>query len=158
MVIWFCFIARMTTDGIRIYSVISHLIRRQHGRVVSASDLQSGSPRFESCSGELLELLSVVLSSNLRPLLYMSIAMWLPPASWGFWSCYAVFELLFVSKYLSGVPVNQLDKLSALSTINKPLNHSLKTFYITIVVMEAPLGSNQSERSNICLDQSASSI
>ena len=29
---------------------------------------------------------------------------------------------LFVSKYLSGVPVNWLDKLSALSTINKPLN------------------------------------
>ena len=41
-------------------------------------------------------------------------------------SCYVVFEL-FVSKYLSGVSVNQLDKLSALSTIKKPLN--LLTFY-----------------------------
>ena len=49
---------------------------------------------------------------------------WLPPASWGFESCYVVFELLFVSKYLSVVPVNQQDKLSALSTINKPLNLS----------------------------------
>ena len=38
-----------------------------------------------------------------------------------------------ILRYLSGVPVNQLDKLSALSTINKPLNHFLKTFYITIV-------------------------
>ena len=30
---------------------------------------------------------------------------WLPPASWGIQSCYVVFDL-FVSKYLSGVPVN----------------------------------------------------
>ena len=29
-----------------------------------------------------------------------------PPASWGFEFCYVIFELLFVSKYLSGVPVN----------------------------------------------------
>ena len=28
---------------------------------------------------------------------------------------------LFVSKYLSGVPANKVDKLSALSTVNKPL-------------------------------------
>ena len=33
------------------------------------------------------------------------IAYWLPHASWGFKSCYVVFEL-FVSKYLSGVPVS----------------------------------------------------
>ena len=31
---------------------------------------------------------------------------WLPPAGWGFEFCYVTFELLFVSKYLSGVPVN----------------------------------------------------
>ena len=31
---------------------------------------------------------------------------------------------LFLSQYFSGVPVNQQDKLSALSTINKPLNLS----------------------------------
>ena len=30
---------------------------------------------------------------------------WLPPSSWGFYSYYVLFEL-FVSKYLSGVPVN----------------------------------------------------
>ena len=58
-------------DGIRIYSVISHLIRRQQGLVVSVLDLQSGGPGFESHSGELLELLSVVLSSNPGQLLYM---------------------------------------------------------------------------------------
>ena len=36
---------------------------------------------------------------------WLVIANWLPPASWGFKSCYVVFELFF-SKYLSGVPVN----------------------------------------------------
>ena len=54
--------------------------------MVSVLDLQSGGPGFESHSGELLELLSVVLSLNPGQL--------------------AVFELLFVSKYLTGVPVN----------------------------------------------------
>ena len=49
--------------------------RRQLGRVVSASDSQSGGSGFESCSGHLLDLF-----------------------------CYVVFEL-FVSKYLSEVPV-----------------------------------------------------
>ena len=38
--------------------------------------------------------------------------------------CYVVFELL-VSKYLRGVSVNQLDELSALSIISKPL---IRTF------------------------------
>ena len=38
--------------------------------------------------------------------------------------CYVVFEL-FVSKYLRGVSVNQLDELSALSIISKPL---IRTF------------------------------
>ena len=37
-------------------------------------------------------------------------------------TCCCVLLELFVSKYLSGVPVNWLNKLSALSTINKPLN------------------------------------
>ena len=40
---------------------------RQHGQVVSASDLQSSVPRFKSCSGHLLDLFSVVASSNPRP-------------------------------------------------------------------------------------------
>ena len=40
---------------------------RQGGRVVSASDLQSGGPGFESRSGHLLDLFSVVPSSNPRP-------------------------------------------------------------------------------------------
>ena len=42
-------------------------IRRQLGHVVSASDSQSGGPRFESHSGNLLELFWVVLSSNPWP-------------------------------------------------------------------------------------------
>ena len=41
--------------------------RRQRGQVVSASDLQSGGPGFESRSGNLLDLFSVVPSSNPRP-------------------------------------------------------------------------------------------
>ena len=44
-----------------------------------------------------------------------------------------IWIIICFYKYLSAVPVNQLDKLSALSTINKPLSHFLKTFYITIV-------------------------
>ena len=39
----------------------------QRGRVVSASDLQSGGPGFESRSGHLLDLFSIVPSSNPRP-------------------------------------------------------------------------------------------
>ena len=57
----------------------------------------------------------------------LAIANWLPPASWGYKSCYVVFEL-FVSKYLSGVPVNYLDKLSVLST-----KQAFKTFIDTLV-------------------------
>ena len=40
---------------------------RQRGRVVSTSDSQSGGPGFESRSGHLLDLCSVVPSSNSRP-------------------------------------------------------------------------------------------
>ena len=40
---------------------------RQRGRVVSASDSKSGGPGFESRSGHLLDLCSVVPSSNSRP-------------------------------------------------------------------------------------------
>ena len=40
---------------------------RQRGRVVSASDSQSGGPGFESCSGHLLDLCSVIPSSNSWP-------------------------------------------------------------------------------------------
>ena len=41
--------------------------RGQRGRVVSASDSQSDGPGFESRSGHLLDLCSVVPSSNSRP-------------------------------------------------------------------------------------------
>ena len=58
--------------------------------------------RVQARSGHLMDLFSVmcsvVASSNPRPCL--SIANWLPPAIWGFKSCYVVFELLFFSKYL----------------------------------------------------------
>ena len=45
------------------------LLRRQSGQVVSAYDLQSGGPEFESRSGNLLDLFLVILSSNPRPCL-----------------------------------------------------------------------------------------
>ena len=41
-------------------------IGRQPGRVVNASDSQYGGPGFESRSGHLLDLFSVVPSSNPR--------------------------------------------------------------------------------------------
>ena len=44
---------------------------------------------------------------------------------------YVAFDL-FVSKHLSGAPVNQLYKLSALSTINKPLNLFLVSSYLPV--------------------------
>ena len=40
------------------------LLGRQVGRVVSTSDSQSGGPRFESRCDNLLDLFSVVPSSN----------------------------------------------------------------------------------------------
>ena len=49
---------------------------------------------------------------------------------------------LFVCKYLSGVPVNQLDKLSALSTINKPLN-----LFIDIILFQEEI---EAEKNRIC--------
>ena len=42
---------------------------QERGQVVSASDSQSGGPGFESRSGHLLDLCSVVPSSNSRPCL-----------------------------------------------------------------------------------------
>ena len=39
--------------------------------------------------------------------------------SWGVKSCYVLFGL-FVSNYLTGVPVNYVDKLSVLSTFICP--------------------------------------
>ena len=49
-----------------------------------------------------------------------------------------MFEL-FVSKYLSGVAVNYLDKLSAISTINKPLTFfNVLADVISIFVYEVP--------------------
>ena len=58
------------------------LHRRQSGQVVSVYNSQSGGPGFESRSGNLLDLFSVIPSSNPWPCLL--IANWLPPASWGF--------------------------------------------------------------------------
>ena len=44
-----------------------HMGRRQRDRVVRALDSQSGGPGFESRSGHLLDLYSVVPCSNPRP-------------------------------------------------------------------------------------------
>lgn len=52
--------------------------------MVSALDSQSGGPGFEYSSGDLLDLLSVVPSSNSRQGFFLKIANWLPVASWGF--------------------------------------------------------------------------
>lgn len=41
-------------------------LRRQRCQVVSTLDLQSGGSRFKSHSGHLMDLFSVVLSSNPR--------------------------------------------------------------------------------------------
>ena len=46
------------------------------------------------------------------------IANWFSPVSWVF-KRYVLFRLL-VSNYLTGVPVNYLDKLSAFCTVDKP--------------------------------------
>ena len=83
--------------------------------MVSVSDSQSSCPGFKSCSDHLLDLFSVVLSSNLWPRL--QIANRLPSGTWGFHWFPGVFICFY---YLSGMPVNQLDNLSALSIINKP--------------------------------------
>ena len=51
-------------------TVATHLrdrLTRQHVRVVGASVSPSGGPGFEPCSGHLLDLFSIVPSSNLRP-------------------------------------------------------------------------------------------
>ena len=56
---------------------------RRRDRVICASDPQSsGLSRFVSRSGQLLDLFSVVSSSNPRPSLL--IANWLPSVSWSF--------------------------------------------------------------------------
>ena len=62
---------------------------------VSSFDSQSGGPGFESCSGHLLDLFSVVPSSNRRAPL--QIANWLPPASWGFNPVMLCLNYLFLS-------------------------------------------------------------
>ena len=83
---------------------VGRVSMRRRDRVVCASDPQSSGPsRFVSRSSQLLDLFSVVSSSNPRPSLL--IANWLPSVSWSFYPCYVIFEL-FVSNYWSGVPVN----------------------------------------------------
>ena len=106
------------------------------GSVAEWSACQTHNPAVPGSSrsrpGELLDLLLVVPSSNPWPhqlvnsqLIASYQLRFLIPL------CYVVFEL-FVSKHLTGVPVNQLlDKLSALSTINQPLN--LLNLYVTWV-------------------------
>ena len=113
-----------TTSKVTGGSVPEWSARQTHNPAVPG---QSGSR-----SGELLDLLLVVPSSNPWPhqlansqLISSYQLRFLIPL------CYVVFEL-FVSKYLTGVPVNQLlDKLSTLSTIDKPLN--LLNLYVTWV-------------------------
>ena len=77
---------------------------RQCGRVVRALDSQSGGPGFGSRSCHLLDLfgylefkLSATLVNSQRVASSCKLSFFL--------SCYVIFEL-FVSKYLSGVPVN----------------------------------------------------
>ena len=72
--------------------------------MVSLSDSESGGPGFESRSGHLLDFFLVVPILNPRPGLY--VANWLPPTSWGCNSLMLFLNNLFVSKYLSGLPVN----------------------------------------------------
>ena len=74
-------------------------IWRQHGQEVSPSDSQSTSPRLWQLAGFFLgrpEFKSSAMLVHVNSQLV---------TSWGFQSCYAVFEL-FVSKYLSEVTVN----------------------------------------------------
>ena len=54
--------------------------------------------------------------SNFKFSAMLLIANWLPPASWGFQSCYVVFEI-FVSEYLTS-----FCKLAVLSIIKKTFN------------------------------------
>ena len=79
----------------------------QRGRVVSASDLQSGCSGFESNCGHLLDLLLLAPSSNLGHACkyLLSVAFFNP--------------VTFYLDYLSGVIVNYLDKLRPHPTINK---------------------------------------
>ena len=87
--------------------------------MVSASDLQSSVPRFKSCSGHLLDLFSVVASVQILGHTCKYPTSCLLPGG--------VFNpvTLYLNDLLSGVPVNLLDKLSANSTINKPLKFQL---------------------------------
>ena len=62
-IIW----VRMFACVVNNIVVIVFTLRRQHGRMVSASDLQCCGPEFESYSGNLLDLLSVIQSSNPQP-------------------------------------------------------------------------------------------
>ena len=82
--------------------------------MVNAWDSESGGPGFEYRSGHLLDLFSVVPSFKSSATLANNKLVA---------SCQLEFFLLcfiwFVSNYLSGVPVNKLNKLNTLSAINK---------------------------------------
>ena len=70
-------------------------LRRQRCQVVSTSDSQSGGSRFESRPVHLLDLFSVVPSSNPWPRL--QIADWFPPSSWVFNPVMLYLNYLFLS-------------------------------------------------------------
>lgn len=62
-IIWVCIFACIVNNIV----VVVFTLRRQRGRMVNASDSLSGGPEFESHSGDLLDLLSVIQSSNPQP-------------------------------------------------------------------------------------------
>ena len=89
--------------NVKLFSNVSANETAACGRVVSASDSQSCGPGFESRSGHLLDLCSVVPSSKFSATLVNSQLVAF--CQLGFLILLCLFEL-FVSKYLSGVPVN----------------------------------------------------
>ena len=66
------------------------------------------------------------ICSNPRPLFY--IANWLPSPVRVFSPVMLYLNYLVLTKYLSRMPVNQMDKLSALSTINKRFTLNLESY------------------------------
>ena len=81
--------------------------RRQRDRAVSVSNLQSGCPRFESRSGDLHDLSSVISSSNRWTLCKKPTGCLLPVGVFNpvmYIYVYVVFGFFFVPKYSGGVP------------------------------------------------------
>ena len=82
--------------------------RRQLDRVVSVSNLQSGCPRFESRSGDLHDLSSVIPSSNRWTLCKKPTGCLLPVGVFNpviyIYICVCCIWIFFVPKYSGGVP------------------------------------------------------